>query len=89
MSHQVFGAKENIFGFSNLDIKLYYTAGSLHQYYQKTFETQISKTDGGIDPDNIEEKVIAFLNVQFSLSTVPCFRDTNQSDFQPAGEAHG
>ena len=58
MSHQVFGAKENIFGFSNLDIKLYYTAGSLHQYYQKTFETQISKTDGGIDPDNIEEKVV-------------------------------
>ena len=72
MSHQVFGAKENIFGFSNLDIKLYYTAGSLHQYYQKTFETQISKTDGGIDPDNIEEKVIAFLNVQFSPWTVPC-----------------
>ena len=58
MSHQIFGAKENIFGYSDLKVQLYYTAANLFQYYKKSFDVVITKTDGGIDPDNIEEKVI-------------------------------
>jgi len=89
MSHQVFGAKENIFGFSNLDIKLYYTAGSLHQYYQKSFETQISKTDGGIDPDNIEEKLNEnyILDQENCASSIGHFGDMvrKDKDFKPFG----
>ena len=57
MSHQIFGAKENIFGYANLRIELYYGAASLTQYYHKSYETVITKTEGGIDADNIEEKL--------------------------------
>lgn len=32
MCHQIFGESENIFGYSNLHIRLYYTAASLHTY---------------------------------------------------------
>lgn len=32
MCHQVFGDNENIFGYTDLHIKLYYTAGSLQTY---------------------------------------------------------
>lgn len=32
MCHQVFGDNENIFGYTDLVIKLYYSAGSLQTY---------------------------------------------------------
>lgn len=32
MCHQVFGENENIFGYTDLHIKLYYSAGSLQTY---------------------------------------------------------
>lgn len=32
MCHQVFGENENIFGYTDLNIKLYYSAGSLQTY---------------------------------------------------------
>ena len=57
MTHQVFGMKENIFGYSNLNINLFYTAGKLTQYYHKTADETISRDDGGVEPDDIEEKV--------------------------------
>ena len=40
-----------------MKIRLFYGAASLTQFYNKSFETVITKTEGGIDPDNIEEKL--------------------------------
>ena len=57
MSHLIFGQKENIFGYSNLKINLFYTAGKLTQYYSKAFDEKIPSDVGGVEPDDIEEKV--------------------------------
>ena len=67
MSHQIFGEKENIFGYSDLKVQLYYTAGNLVQFYDKTYQKVISNSEGGIDPDDIEDKVsitIIDLNIE-------------------------
>ena len=57
MTHLIFGQKENIFGYSNLKLNLFYTAGKLTQYYSKSFDEKIPSDVGGVEPDNIEEKV--------------------------------
>merc|ERR1712055_821391 len=57
MSHLIFGQKENIFGYSNLKINLFYTAGKLTQYYSKAFDEKIPSDVGGVEPDDIEEKL--------------------------------
>ena len=64
MTHLIFGQKENIFGYSNLKLNLFYTAGKLTQYYSKSFDEKIPSDVGGVEPDNIEEKV--------KLTTLPC-----------------
>ena len=61
MTHLIFGQKENIFGYSNLKLNLFYTAGKLTQYYSKTFDEKIPSDVGGVEPDNIEEKVKIYL----------------------------
>ncbi|XP_068619673.1 histone acetyltransferase type B catalytic subunit [Battus philenor] len=55
MCHQVFGENENIFGYSDLHIKLYYSAGSLQTYLgiQYTDKIEPSKL-GGMKADDVE-----------------------------------
>lgn len=42
MCHQVFGDNENIFGYTDLEIKLYYTAGSLQTYLGIVYTDKVS-----------------------------------------------
>ncbi|CAG9568008.1 unnamed protein product [Danaus chrysippus] len=63
MCHQVFGENENIFGYTDLQIKLYYSAASLQTYLGISYTDKIDpKKTGGLKADDIEEalkKVLA------------------------------
>ncbi|XP_038207490.1 histone acetyltransferase type B catalytic subunit-like [Zerene cesonia] len=63
MCHQVFGENENIFGYTDLQIKLYYSAGSLQTYLGISYSDKIDpKKSGGLKADDIEgelKKVLA------------------------------
>lgn len=41
MCHQVFGENENIFGYTDLRIKLYYTAASLQTYLGISYSDKV------------------------------------------------
>ncbi|KAI8437644.1 hypothetical protein MSG28_011895 [Choristoneura fumiferana] len=63
MCHQVFGENENIFGYTDLRIRLYYSAGSLQTYlgieYTEKIEPSVSD---GMKADDIEgamKKILA------------------------------
>ncbi|UYV83403.1 HAT1, partial [Cordylochernes scorpioides] len=50
MTHQFFGDKESIFGYTDLHIKLYYTAGSLKTYLGLDYGQKIDpKTSHGVE----------------------------------------
>lgn len=42
MCHQVFGENENIFGYTDLHIRLYYSAGSLQTYLGVEYSEKVS-----------------------------------------------
>ncbi|CAG4965874.1 unnamed protein product [Parnassius apollo] len=63
MCHQVFGENENIFGYTDLHIKLFYSAGSLQTYLGIEYTDKIEPSkSGGLKPDDVEgalRKVLA------------------------------
>ncbi|CAH2054537.1 unnamed protein product, partial [Iphiclides podalirius] len=55
MCHQVFGENENIFGYTNLHIKLFYSAGSLQTYLGIEYTDKIEPSkSGGMKADDVE-----------------------------------
>ena len=89
MTHQIFGPKENIFGYSDLKINILYTAGRLNQYYSKSYDENITREQGGVDPDNIEEKLNKYeiLQHENAATNVEHFEDMVRKDknFKPFG----
>lgn len=63
MCHQVFGENENIFGYTDLHIRLYYSAGSLQTYLGIEYTEKIEPNKSeGMKPDDVEgalKKVLA------------------------------
>ncbi|XP_031786692.1 histone acetyltransferase type B catalytic subunit [Nasonia vitripennis] len=58
MSHQVFGDSETIFGYKDLQVKLYYTAGSLETYLGMTYSEKVNKlVCQDVKPDEVLSKV--------------------------------
>lgn len=89
MSHQIFGQKENIFGYSNLKINLFYTAGKLSQFYFKTSDETIQDMEGGVKPDDIEEKLMKqeILQAENGATNQSHFEEMIRQDekFRPSG----
>ncbi|CAF4916101.1 unnamed protein product [Pieris macdunnoughi] len=88
MCHQVFGENENIFGYTDLKIKLYYSAGSLQTYLGISYSDKIDpKKLAGLKADDIEgeiRKVLApgyFTNLDEFVSAL----ETDKS-FTPHGK---
>lgn len=42
MAHQIFGDEENIFGYKDLIVRLYYSAGSLDVFYDVSYSKKVS-----------------------------------------------
>ncbi|XP_043277362.1 histone acetyltransferase type B catalytic subunit [Venturia canescens] len=88
MSHQVFGDSETIFGYKDLRVKLYYSAGSLETYlgmvYSEKLDTQAYE---GVKPDKVLSKVSEKLAPQVH-DNMDSFVASLQKDdnFKPYGE---
>lgn len=87
MSHQIFGDTEKIFGYKDLQILLYYNAGSLNVYYDTKYSGKLTMEKDSIKPDDIS----ALITDKFTggyMTDLNEFLSTIEKDekFQPYGE---
>lgn len=88
MSHQVFGDCETLFGYKDLKVKLYYTAGALETYLGMTYSEKVNKLIcEDVEPDEVLQKVSEKLapNVHDNLDSFVKSLSKDES-FRPAGE---
>ncbi|CAF0738600.1 unnamed protein product [Didymodactylos carnosus] len=66
MTHQIYGENEQIFGYKNLYIQMYYLSCSLDLYLSIKYDDKITpdKADG-IEPDDIREPLLNYLPNKF------------------------
>ncbi|XP_058803109.1 histone acetyltransferase type B catalytic subunit [Phymastichus coffea] len=88
MSHQVFGESEQIFGYKDLKIKLYYSAGSLETYLGMTYGEKINKKIcEDVEPDEVLKKISKFLAPKVHDNIDSFVKALSKDDtFEPAGE---
>ncbi|XP_047366105.1 histone acetyltransferase type B catalytic subunit-like [Vespa velutina] len=88
MSHQIFGDSETIFGYRDLKVKLYYSAGSLETYLGMTYSEKVNKlTYEGVEADEVLSKVAEKLTPNIHTNLDP-FVESLKKDrtFRPYGE---
>ncbi|XP_017891786.1 histone acetyltransferase type B catalytic subunit [Ceratina calcarata] len=88
MSHQVFGDSESIFGYRDLRVKLYYSAGCLETYLGITFSEKVSTTHSeGVEADEVLPKIADKLAPQVH-NNIDSFIESLKKDdtFRPHGE---
>lgn len=90
MAHQIFGEKENIFGYKDLKVHIYYSAGPLDVYFKTSYSKKIDdlKLDG-MKADDIDKAVTelmpggcVYTNLEEFLSIV----GKKTPEFKPVGE---
>ncbi|XP_003701894.1 histone acetyltransferase 1 isoform X2 [Megachile rotundata] len=88
MSHQVFGDSESIFGYRDLRVKLYYSAGCLETYLGMTYSEKISKAlYEGVEADEVLPKVADKLAPQVHDNLDAFIKSLKKDDtFRPHGE---
>ncbi|XP_034249338.1 histone acetyltransferase type B catalytic subunit [Thrips palmi] len=88
MSHQVFGENERIFGYRDLKVKLYYTAGRLNTYLGIDFKETADPDDfDGVEPDDIMRIVAEKIPPGFMVNLDTFLESLNkESSFKPHGE---
>ncbi|XP_071826710.1 histone acetyltransferase type B catalytic subunit-like [Apostichopus japonicus] len=87
-THQLFGQNENIFGYKELKIQLYFSAGSLNPYLAKTSSAEVDgKKYDGVKPDDVLKTIVDQLEIQ-PMSSLDHFiaKLPEESSFQPSGE---
>ncbi|KAK7092757.1 histone acetyltransferase type B catalytic subunit-like [Littorina saxatilis] len=57
MTHQLFGEQESIFGYKDLVVQVFFTAGKLVPYMSLSFSDMVTGQDG-VYPDNVTEKLM-------------------------------
>ncbi|KAL5510440.1 hypothetical protein EMCRGX_G005982 [Ephydatia muelleri] len=69
MTHQVFGERENIFGYKNLKIKLYYSHDDLYTYAAMEYDAKIDpRTHQKLKPDDVVKALSAVVPPGFTRS---------------------
>ncbi|CAL8130628.1 unnamed protein product [Orchesella dallaii] len=88
MCHQIFNPRETIFGYENLKIQLYFTAGSLHTFLGHDYTSKISpKLADGVEPDNFMEKLGAVLRSNYTTNLDDfSAKIEKEHQFKPFGE---
>ncbi|KAK7586005.1 hypothetical protein V9T40_003881 [Parthenolecanium corni] len=86
MSHQVFGKTEKIFGYNDLKIDMYYTAGWLRTYINISFKEKIDPSVIGLPADNVIEILSKFLEHDY-FENIDLFVNSlkEESKFKPSG----
>lgn len=88
-AHQVFGENENIFGYKDLHVRLFYTAGSLNIYLGQKYAERVDDFDSsGIRADDVQSKVAELITNGCYYTNVDEFCKKLESDeqFRPLGE---
>ncbi|XP_015175660.1 PREDICTED: histone acetyltransferase type B catalytic subunit [Polistes dominula] len=87
MSHQVFGDSETIFGYQDLKVKLYYSAGSLETYLGMTYSEKVNKLTYDVEADEVLPKIACKLAPKIH-SNLDTFVESLKKDktFRPYGE---
>nr|CAG4651841.1 EOG090X06NC [Triops cancriformis] len=87
MSHQIFGENESIFGYKNLQIQLYYTAGNLTTYLGMKYDAKIDpKRFGGLEADDVLPPLIEKLQPGFHTNLDEFIKAIEQErNFKPFG----
>ncbi|XP_012276079.1 histone acetyltransferase type B catalytic subunit [Orussus abietinus] len=88
MSHQVFGTSESIFGYRDLKVKLYYSAGSLETYLGMSYAEKVNKSIyEGVEADEVLQKISEFLVPQVHNSLDSFISSLHKEEtFRPYGE---
>ncbi|XP_033217537.1 histone acetyltransferase type B catalytic subunit [Belonocnema kinseyi] len=88
MSHQVFGESETIFGYRDLKVKLYYSAGCLETYLGIDYTSKLKETtDQNVKADDVLQMLSNFLSSPVHYSLDSFFSSLVKDDtFVPAGE---
>lgn len=90
MSHQMFGEKESIWGYHDLKIKLWFSAGSLKQYYKVEYTDKVNAEEHGIVAQNLEDKLMdqsCLLKDKFeNVADFKTILDKDAETFEPVGE---
>ncbi|EFN74844.1 Histone acetyltransferase type B catalytic subunit [Camponotus floridanus] len=70
MTYQVFGDREIIFGYQDLKVQLFYSAGCLETYLGMTYTEKVNAEYEGVEADEVLTKIAAKLapNVHYSLT---------------------
>ena len=86
--HQLFGDNEQIFGYKDLKVKLYYSSAKLNCYLSLDFTEKVTKDEtNGIEADNVLKTIADKLEIQFCQS-MDEFRSLlpKESQFKPYGQ---
>lgn len=90
MAHQIFGENENIFGYEDLAIDLYYTAGPLNIYLDINYGKKINEKDfDGIKADDILSSLVDSLpnGICYLTNKAEFVKSLEEAEkFQPFGE---
>uniref|UniRef100_A0A336KDZ6 Histone acetyltransferase type B catalytic subunit n=1 Tax=Culicoides sonorensis TaxID=179676 RepID=A0A336KDZ6_CULSO len=89
MAHQIFGEKENIFGYKDLKVQIYYSAGPLDVYFNTSYSKKIDdlKLDGmkGDDIDKAVSELMPGGCYYTSLDEFLSVVNKKSADFKPMG----
>jgi histone acetyltransferase 1 len=90
MAHQIFGEKEQIFGYKDLQIDIFYSAGPLDIYFNVEYSKRVDEEFEQIKPDPVNEAIVQlfptgggyFTNLEEFMKTV----EKNEKNFKPLGD---
>lgn len=88
-AHQVFGENESIFGYKDLKVRIYYTAGPLNIYLGCKYSVRVDEHDGsGIKADDVTGKISQLLTSGCYFTSIDefCSRLNKDESFVPFGE---
>lgn len=87
-AHQIFGENENIFGYKDLRVRLYYTAGSLAIYLNHKYAQRVDDfSSDGMQADDVHGKIAELITTGCYYTNIDEFaaRVDKEEDFLPLG----
>ncbi|XP_071943562.1 histone acetyltransferase type B catalytic subunit-like isoform X2 [Antedon mediterranea] len=87
MTHQLFGQTENIFGYKDLRIQLYYSSTRLAVYLNHNYSEKINPNQyEGVKADNVIKAIVDTLEIQPITSKDEFIKElAKESTFKPSG----
>lgn len=88
-AHQVFGENESIFGYKDLRVRIYYTAGSMNIYLGHKYSQRVDDFHGqGLRADDVMGKLSELITTGCYYTSIDefCTKLDKEEQFRPLGE---